>query len=98
MTRPRFIQLHTLVSYSAALLKGDSLSDAERDAVAQKLHEYTGLSTEYIKKANLRVREPQFTQELLREHHEGDIPPPGEVRPARAAASGRSVKHPSSAR
>jgi carboxypeptidase C (cathepsin A) len=56
--------------YSAALLKGDSLSDQERDAVAEKLHEYTGLTTEYIKKANLRVREPQFTQELLREHHE----------------------------
>ena len=39
-----------------------------------------------------------FVNRLLREHHEGDIPAPGEVRPARAAASGRSAKHPSSAR
>ncbi len=56
--------------YATALLKGDALSDAERDAVAARLHEYTGLPVEYIKKANLRVREAQFTQELLRDHHE----------------------------
>jgi len=29
--------------FSAALLKGDAVSDAEREAVAQKMHEYTGL-------------------------------------------------------
>jgi carboxypeptidase C (cathepsin A) len=56
--------------YAAALARGDALSAAERDAVAARLHEYTGLSVDYIKLANLRVREPQFTQELLREHHE----------------------------
>ncbi|MBV8203040.1 MAG: hypothetical protein JOZ15_20680, partial [Acidobacteria bacterium] len=56
--------------YSVALLKGDGLSPQERDAVAGKLHEYTGLSVDYLKSANLRVRESQFTQELLREHHE----------------------------
>src|ERR1700739_4633206 len=43
--------------YTAPLLKGDALSDAERDAVAAQLHEYTGLSTEYLKFANLRVSE-----------------------------------------
>jgi carboxypeptidase C (cathepsin A) len=64
------VRRYALGAYSSALLKGDSLSDQERDAVAEKLHEYTGLATDYIKKANLRVREPQFTQELLREHHE----------------------------
>ena len=30
--------------FADALRKGDRLSDAERDAVAQKMHEYTGLS------------------------------------------------------
>jgi pimeloyl-ACP methyl ester carboxylesterase len=39
-----------------------------------------------------------FVNRLLREHHEGDIPPAGEVGQARAAASGQSAKHPSSAR
>lgn len=52
--------------YAAALLKGDALTDAERDAVAGKLHEYTGLAVEYLKYANLRVSESAFTHELLK--------------------------------
>ena len=52
--------------YTAALLKGDALTDAEREAVAEKLHEYTGLSVEYLKAANLRVSEVEFTHELLK--------------------------------
>jgi len=51
--------------YAAALAKGDLLTDAERAAVAAKLHQYTGLSEEYIQRANLRVSESQFTHELL---------------------------------
>jgi carboxypeptidase C (cathepsin A) len=64
------VRRYALGDYSAALLKGDSLSDQERDAVAEKLHDYTGLSVDFIKKARLRVRESLFTQELLREHRE----------------------------
>ena len=52
--------------YTAALLKGDKLSDAERDAVAGKMHEYIGLSAEYLKAANLRVSEIEFCHELLK--------------------------------
>jgi carboxypeptidase C (cathepsin A) len=59
-----------LGEYTTALLKGDSLPDQERDAVAEKLHDFTGLSADFIKKAKLRIRESLFTQELLREHHE----------------------------
>jgi len=55
--------------FAAALLKGDALTDAERDAVAAKLHEYTGLSVEYLKYANLRVSENAFTHELLKPQH-----------------------------
>jgi carboxypeptidase C (cathepsin A) len=56
--------------YAAALMKGDALTDAERDAIAGQMHRFIGLSADYIKKANLRVREAEFTQELLREHRE----------------------------
>jgi len=59
-----------LADYATALLKGSDLSDAERGAVARKLHQYTGLSVEYLQKADLRVTQREFTQELLREHHE----------------------------
>lgn len=64
------VRRYALGPYADALMKGDALADAERRAVAEKLHQYTGLSVEYIEKANLRVPEGQFTQELLREHHE----------------------------
>jgi len=56
--------------YTTALMKGDALPPAERQAVVEKLHEYTGLSQAYIDKANLRIAEGEYTQELLREHRE----------------------------
>lgn len=58
-----------LNDYAAALAKGDRLADAERENVLNKLSAFTGLSKEFISKANLRVNEPQFTQELLRDQH-----------------------------
>ncbi len=64
------VRKYALGPYTDALMKGDTLTDVERRAVAEKLHQYTGLSADYIEKANLRVTEGEFTQELLREHHE----------------------------
>lgn len=55
--------------YANALQKGDALPDAEKETVLNKLVQYSGLSKDYLTKANLRVNEPQFTQELLREGH-----------------------------
>ena len=52
--------------YSAALIKGDALGEAERSQVAKKLSYFTGLDEDYILKANLRVKLPQFTAELER--------------------------------
>jgi carboxypeptidase C (cathepsin A) len=56
--------------YSSALLKGDRIDPAEKEQVLTKLVAYTGLSKDYLTKANLRVAEPQFTQELLRNEHQ----------------------------
>ena len=52
--------------YAAALFKGGKLSQAEREAVARKLSYFTGLSEEYLMKANLRVTLGQFSVELQR--------------------------------
>jgi carboxypeptidase C (cathepsin A) len=57
-------------AYAAALAKGDRLGAAERDQVVAKLHRYTGLSEDYIRKANLRIQESQFTHELLADRRE----------------------------
>ncbi|MGC1303089.1 MAG: peptidase S10 [Caulobacteraceae bacterium] len=57
--------------YAAALAKGDTISPAEEDQVAQKMGYFTGLSPEFIKRANLRVNLGRFRTELLRD--QGDI-------------------------
>ena len=52
--------------YAHALIEGSNLSGSERQSVAKKMSELTGLSTDYVLKANLRVALPQFMQELQR--------------------------------
>jgi carboxypeptidase C (cathepsin A) len=63
------VRSYALGPFNAALMKGDAMSDAERDAVAEQLHQYTGLSVEYLKAANLRVSENAFVHELLKAQH-----------------------------
>src|SRR6267378_3211215 len=53
--------------YAEALAKGDRMSAEERNDVISKLARYTGLSKTYIDLANLRIDEPHFTKELLRD-------------------------------
>ncbi len=50
--------------YMAAMLQGAALPEAQRQAIAEKLHGYTGLPTAYILKDNLRVDGGQFAKEL----------------------------------
>lgn len=52
--------------YLLALAQGDALPDARRAEVAARLSALTGLSVEYIQRANLRVPIFNFTKELLR--------------------------------
>ena len=53
--------------YTIALAKGDRLSDAERQAVAERLSLYTGLSTRFVLGADLRIHIMSFCKELLRD-------------------------------
>jgi carboxypeptidase C (cathepsin A) len=48
--------------YMHALAQGNALSDAEKQQVAEKLHEYTGLPVDYVIKADLRVTAGEFEQ------------------------------------
>jgi carboxypeptidase C (cathepsin A) len=52
--------------YLDALNRGSSLPAAERAEVLRRLSAYTGLSQEYLDRANLRVNLAQFNQELNR--------------------------------
>ena len=53
--------------YASVLERGDSLSDQEKDRVAQKMSEFLGISKKYCLGANLKVNEGAFMRELLRE-------------------------------
>jgi carboxypeptidase C (cathepsin A) len=50
--------------YAHALAQGATLPKAERQAIAEKLHNYTGLPVSYILKANLRIDGGEFEKNL----------------------------------
>jgi carboxypeptidase C (cathepsin A) len=52
--------------YAAALAKGARISAEEKQAAAARMAAFTGLSEEYLLKANLRVTLAQFNVELAR--------------------------------
>ncbi|HYC99639.1 MAG TPA: hypothetical protein VEB22_00300, partial [Phycisphaerales bacterium] len=53
--------------YLLALAQGDALPAARRDEIAAKIAALTGLTPEFIKRADLRVDIGAFTKELLRD-------------------------------
>jgi carboxypeptidase C (cathepsin A) len=53
--------------YLNALAQGSKLSPATYDDVVAKLHEYTGLSENYIRSSNLRVPYWRYATELFRD-------------------------------
>ncbi|MDN5924710.1 MAG: peptidase S10 [Xanthomonadales bacterium] len=59
------VEAYALGDYTHALMQGSHLGAAEKQAVAAKLHEYTGLTTAYLLKANLRVSGGMFEHTLL---------------------------------
>ncbi len=64
------VEAFALGDYASALLAGNRLDQAERGRVIQRLHRYTGLSTDFIERADMRVTAPEFEKELLRERRQ----------------------------
>ena len=56
-----------LGEYATALMKGDSLTAAEKQSVVQKLARLTGLSPQYLEETNLRINIARFDKELMRD-------------------------------
>ena len=54
-------------AYASALMKGDLLPVEERLQIVQELARFTGLSTHFIERTNLRILDQHFFKELLRE-------------------------------
>ena len=58
------VEQYALGDYLAALLQGSELPEAKKQAVAEKLHGYTGLPVAYLLRANLRVSGAAFSKQL----------------------------------
>ncbi|MDE2261893.1 MAG: peptidase S10 [Gammaproteobacteria bacterium] len=58
------VEQFAMGDYAAALRAGSTLSPDQREAIAAKLHDYTGLPVSYIKKANLRIDGGEFEHSL----------------------------------
>jgi carboxypeptidase C (cathepsin A) len=57
---------YAVTDYAAALMKGSALPEAEKAAVAKRLSAFTGLSEDFLKRADLRPTLGQFNAELMR--------------------------------
>ena len=53
--------------YANALMRGDCITDAEKNEITQKVARFTGLTPEYVAQSNMRIRIDRFDKELLRD-------------------------------
>lgn len=53
--------------YAQALAQGDALPDEQRDAIAARVAQFTGLDVGYVKRNRLRLYPSRFRSELLRD-------------------------------
>jgi carboxypeptidase C (cathepsin A) len=58
------VEQFAMGDYANALDQGANLPQDQFNAIAGKLHDYTGLPVAYIKKANLRINGGEFDQQL----------------------------------
>ena len=64
------VEAFAIGEYNYALMKGASLPAEERADIVQKLARYTGLSPDYIERADLRIQIFRFIKELLRDERQ----------------------------
>ncbi|RKE38745.1 carboxypeptidase C (cathepsin A) [Paraburkholderia sp. BL23I1N1] len=53
--------------YAQALAQGDALPDAQRDEIAARVAQFTGLDVDYVKRSRLRLYPSRFRSQLLRD-------------------------------
>jgi carboxypeptidase C (cathepsin A) len=58
------VEQFAMTDYGVALAAGSTLPAAQRKAIIEKLHRYTGLPADYIEKSDLRVNAGQFEKNL----------------------------------
>jgi carboxypeptidase C (cathepsin A) len=58
------VEHFAMTDYAEALGKGSALPAEQRQAIAEKLHQYTGLPVAYIEKADLRINGGEFRKTL----------------------------------
>ena len=63
----REVEQWARTEYLQALALGDELPADERDKIVERLASYTGLSTDFVDRSNLRINIAEFTKELLRD-------------------------------
>ncbi|WP_408887075.1 S10 family peptidase [Kozakia baliensis] len=64
---PKFlaeVEQFAITDYTMALHQGADLPQAQRQAIAEKLHGYTGLSVDYLLQGDLRITGGQFSKHL----------------------------------
>ena len=58
------VERFAMTEYALALQQGSALPEADRAAIAAKLHRYTGLPIEYLRRARLRITGGEFEKGL----------------------------------
>lgn len=59
------IKSFAIGEYADVLYRGTWASNSQREDVIHKLHEYTGISEQFIRDANLRIQPGEFEKQLL---------------------------------
>ncbi len=61
------VERFAMGDYLGALVLGDRIGDAERDAIARSVARFTGVTQDYVIATNLRIDSRRFWKELLRD-------------------------------